>query len=244
MKTAIKSLFASMAFALVAGNAHAVPMDFNIDIDFTAPISNPLGDPITGINGMFTADPEPLAGTRVVDCAIDFGGCEISQLMLELFGDGGTVATVNLFTTDPTNPFGQFTGQASGAFGTVDVTAITRAFYQIDQSMGEICGPTDTLCNDFDGTGFGLSLDLTGDGPTVDDEMLMSLQWTNSPGAGQPAFIVGASIQGEQVCGAAAPCGTLDVDPKREPPPAVPVPATTLLFGIALAALGVRRRIS
>ncbi|NND66962.1 MAG: PEP-CTERM sorting domain-containing protein [Halioglobus sp.] len=231
MNSAFKRLFSPLALLLVAGTVQAAPMDFDLQIDLTAPVATPLGT-VSGVTGMFTADPTPVLAPGVVDCAISLAACEVSQLMLELSGGGGTLANVDLFMTDPNNPFGQFEGQAVGGFGTADVTGNTRFFYSVN---GDDCGPVDTLC--FGVGEFSLSLDLTGDGATADDEEVLSLSWASSPAAGAAATILLASIQGDPVCGAAAPCGELDVDPKP-----VPVPATLLLFGLGLAGLGMRRR--
>lgn len=226
----------SLACALWGAGANAVPMGFNVNIDLAAPIAVPLGGGalVEDITGMAFGDPAPEIGASVMDC---FPGsvCEITSMMFELSGGGGTLANVDLLMMDASNPLGQFTGTASGGFGTVDIYALLDIAYDTENGP---CGPADTICGG--GGLFALGLDLTGDGATGDDQELFLMSWSASSPfvSGAAAPINFGSVLGDPVCGdnVGQRCGTLDVDVKP-----VPVPATLFLFGLALAGLGVRR---
>jgi hypothetical protein len=233
IRQSIAGILATIAMSICTTTAFAVPMGYDVQIDLTVPLpGGPLGGLVDSASGMLYGDPEPEIGPTVLDCFVG-GPCEITSMMYSIMGGGGTLANIDLLMVDETNPFGQFTGTASGAFGTLDVYGLLDFAYD----TGGLCGDPDTICED---GFFDLGIDVTGDGASADDTVLLAFNWLASTASGAPAVITQSMYLGEQVCGQAAPCGTLDVDVKR----AVPLPGTVLLFGLSLVLLGVRRRVA
>ncbi|MFT4519056.1 MAG: hypothetical protein ACI9JM_001447 [Halioglobus sp.] len=77
---------------------------------------------------------------------------------------------------------------------------------------------------------------LTGDGASADDQAFLNFPWNEGNVPGAASQITSVVSLGQLFCGQAAPCGTVDVDVKP-----APLPAILMLLGLGLARLGVRR---